>query len=121
MRAALALLITGGVALVAGFLGFQAGVASNIGAASARISSAPPTDWSSAPQPPPRQSRPNDDRLRLPPPTGGPANITIPPLNFVNPSELPDYAPPFTAGNVLPAVAVILMGAAAKDGDKTGL
>ncbi len=34
------------------------------------------------------------------PPAGGPANITIPPLNFVNPSELPDYAPPFTAGAV---------------------
>jgi len=34
------------------------------------------------------------------PPTGGPGNIQIPPLNFVNPSELPDYAPPFTAGAV---------------------
>ncbi len=34
------------------------------------------------------------------PPTGGPTNIQIPPLNFVNPSELPDYAPPFTAGAV---------------------
>jgi hypothetical protein len=33
------------------------------------------------------------------PPTGGPAgNIQLPPLNFVNPSELPDYAPPFSAG-----------------------
>jgi hypothetical protein len=31
------------------------------------------------------------------PATGGP-NIQIPPLSFVNPSELPDYAPPFAAG-----------------------
>jgi hypothetical protein len=34
------------------------------------------------------------------PPAGGPANVTIPPLSFINPSELPDYAPPFTAGSV---------------------
>lgn len=34
------------------------------------------------------------------PPAGGPTNISIPPLNFVNPSDLPDYAPPFTAGAV---------------------
>lgn len=33
------------------------------------------------------------------PASGGPS-IQIPPLNFVNPSELPDYAPPFTAGAV---------------------
>ena len=32
------------------------------------------------------------------PATGGPTSISIPPLNFINPSELPDYAPPFTAG-----------------------
>ncbi len=37
MRAALALLITGGVALGAGFLGFQAGVASNIGTAGGTV------------------------------------------------------------------------------------
>ena len=37
MRAALALLITGGVALAAGFLGFQAGVVSNIGAAGGTV------------------------------------------------------------------------------------
>lgn len=37
MRAALALLVTGGVALAAGFLGFQAGVASNIGAAGGTV------------------------------------------------------------------------------------
>ena len=30
-------------------------------------------------------------------------------------------APAFTAGNVLPGIAVMLMGAVAKDGDKTGL
>jgi hypothetical protein len=29
---------------------------------------------------------------------GGPANFQLPPLQFVAPSELPDYAPPFTAG-----------------------
>jgi hypothetical protein len=29
-----------------------------------------------------------------------PANFTIPPLQFVSPSELPDYAPPFSAGGV---------------------
>jgi hypothetical protein len=34
------------------------------------------------------------------PAAGGPSNIQIPPLNFVSPSELPDYAPPFTAGAV---------------------
>ena len=34
------------------------------------------------------------------PPAGGPSNIQIPPLNFVQPSELPDYAPPFAAGAV---------------------
>lgn len=32
--------------------------------------------------------------------TGGTGNISIPPLQFVNPSDLPDYAPPFTAGSV---------------------
>jgi hypothetical protein len=37
MRAALALLITGGVAVAAGILGFQAGVASNIGAAGGSV------------------------------------------------------------------------------------
>lgn len=37
MRAALALLITGGVAIAAGVLGFQAGVASNIGAAGGTV------------------------------------------------------------------------------------
>jgi hypothetical protein len=37
MRAALALLITGGVAIAAGILGFQAGVASNIGAAGGTV------------------------------------------------------------------------------------
>jgi hypothetical protein len=37
MRAALALLVTGGVALAAGALGFQAGVASNIGAAGGTV------------------------------------------------------------------------------------
>ncbi len=31
---------------------------------------------------------------------GAPGNFTIPPLQFVEPSELPDYAPPFTAGAV---------------------
>ena len=34
------------------------------------------------------------------PAAGGPTNISIPPLNFVNPSDLPDYAPPFTSGAV---------------------
>ncbi|HVT40264.1 MAG TPA: hypothetical protein VHE78_14580 [Gemmatimonadaceae bacterium] len=35
------------------------------------------------------------------PPTGGPAPVsqTLPPLQFVAPNELPDYAPPFTAGS----------------------
>jgi len=28
----------------------------------------------------------------------GPMNFSLPPLKFVEPSELPDYAPPFTAG-----------------------
>jgi hypothetical protein len=32
------------------------------------------------------------------PPGGMPANFQLPPLQFVAPSELPDYAPPFTAG-----------------------
>ena len=32
--------------------------------------------------------------------TGGNSNIVIPPLQFVSPSELPDYAPPFTGGSV---------------------
>jgi hypothetical protein len=32
--------------------------------------------------------------------SGGAAGIQIPPLQFVNPSELPDYAPPFTDGSV---------------------
>ncbi|MEI6814479.1 MAG: hypothetical protein WCL36_09890, partial [bacterium] len=29
---------------------------------------------------------------------GGQQQISIPPLNFVQPSELPDYMPPFQAG-----------------------
>jgi hypothetical protein len=37
MRAALALLVTGGIAVAAGVLGFQAGVASNIGAAGGSV------------------------------------------------------------------------------------
>jgi hypothetical protein len=41
------------------------------------------------------------DGPRTPTPAGGAAapNFTIPPLTFVSPSELPDYAPPFTAGS----------------------
>ena len=30
--------------------------------------------------------------------SGPPTNFTIPPLQFVTPNELPDYAPPFTTG-----------------------
>ena len=35
------------------------------------------------------------------PPAGGPAPVSqaLPPLQFVSPNELPDYAPPFTAGS----------------------
>jgi hypothetical protein len=32
---------------------------------------------------------------------GGPGGFQIPPVNLVNPSELPDYRPPFTAGSSL--------------------
>lgn len=32
-------------------------------------------------------------------PSGPPTAAQLPPLNFVAPSELPDYAPPFTAGS----------------------
>ena len=32
--------------------------------------------------------------------SGGNGNIVIPPLQFVSPSDLPDYAPPFTGGSV---------------------
>jgi len=30
---------------------------------------------------------------------GGVGNVNVPPINMVSPSELPDYAPPFTAGS----------------------
>ncbi|MCC6929714.1 MAG: hypothetical protein IT359_12045 [Gemmatimonadaceae bacterium] len=44
---------------------------------------------------PPRQS----DNARARDETGGPPrNFTLPPLTFVEPNELPDYAPPFTTG-----------------------
>ena len=32
--------------------------------------------------------------------SGGSSNIVMPPLQFVSPSDLPDYAPPFTGGSV---------------------
>lgn len=44
--------------------------------------------------------RPNPGASNGAPATGGPNSPQVAQLNFVNPSELPDYAPPFAAGAV---------------------